>query len=70
MSVIKKNGNSLPAFPSLCDDLFTREFFNWGSRNFTPFRTSVPAKDIKERAREFKADGSGRVPLTKMGSYN
>jgi len=49
MSVIKRNGNSLPAFPSLFDDFFSREFFNWGNSNFSSTSTTVPAVKIKER---------------------
>jgi HSP20 family protein len=56
MSVIKRNGNSLPAFPSLFDDFFSREFFNWGNSNFSSTSTTVPAVNIKETAEEFKVE--------------
>ncbi|OQP49758.1 heat-shock protein [Niastella yeongjuensis] len=56
MSVIKRNGNSLPAFPSLFDDFFSREFFNWGNNNFSPTSTTVPAVNIKESADEFMVE--------------
>lgn len=56
MSVIKRNGNSLPAFPSLFDDFFSREFFNWGNSNFSSTSTTVPAVNIKESAEEFKVE--------------
>jgi len=56
MSVIKRNGNSLPAFPSLFDDFFSREFFNWGNSNFSSTSTTVPAVNIKENAEEFKVE--------------
>jgi len=56
MSVIKRNGNSLPAFPSLFDDFFSREFFNWGNSNFSSTSTTVPAVNIKESAEGFKVE--------------
>jgi HSP20 family protein len=56
MSVIKRNGNSLPAFPSLFDDFFSREFFNWGNSNFSSTSTTVPAVNIKESADEFRVE--------------
>lgn len=56
MSVIRRNGNSLPAFPSIFDDFFSREFFNWGNSNFSPTSTTVPAVNIKESADEFKVE--------------
>ena len=56
MSVIKRNGNSLPAFPSLFDDFFSREFFNWGNSNFSSTSTTVPAVNIRESADEFKVE--------------
>lgn len=56
MSVVKRNGNSLPAFPSLFDDFFSREFFNWGHGNFSPTSTTVPAVNIRESADEFMVE--------------
>lgn len=56
MSVIKRNGNSLPAFPSLFDDFFSREFLNWGNSNFSSTSTTVPAVNIKESAEGFKVE--------------
>lgn len=56
MSVIKRNGNSFPAFPSIFDDFFSREFFNWGNSNFSPTSTTVPAVNIKESADDFKVE--------------
>jgi HSP20 family protein len=56
MSVIKRNGNSFPAFPSLFDDFFSREFLNWGNNNFSSTSTTVPAVNIKESADEFKVE--------------
>jgi HSP20 family protein len=56
MSVIKRNGNSSPAFPSIFDDFFSREFFNWGNSNFSPTSTTVPAVNIKESADDFKVE--------------
>jgi HSP20 family protein len=56
MSVIKRNGNSYAAFPSLFDDFFSREFFNWGNSNYSPTSTTVPAVNIRENVDEFKVE--------------
>ena len=56
MSVIKRSGNSLPAFPSLFDDFFSREFFNWGNSNFSSTSTTVTAVTIKESADDYEVE--------------
>ena len=56
MSVIRRNENRLPAFPSLFDDFFSREFFNWGNSNFSSTSTTVPAVNIKESAEDYKVE--------------
>jgi HSP20 family protein len=52
MTLIKRNPNRLfPAFPSLFDDILTRDFFN------TPWEgASVPAVNIKEDEKSFELE--------------
>ncbi|MEI3797038.1 MULTISPECIES: Hsp20/alpha crystallin family protein [unclassified Chitinophaga] len=56
MSLIKRNGNTFPAFPSLFDDFFGRELFNWGNNNFSSTSTTVPAVNIKETTDAFEVE--------------
>lgn len=53
MSLIKRNGDKLP---SLFDDFFSREFFNWGNSNFSSTSTTVPAVNIRETADNYEVD--------------
>ena len=56
MSLIKRNGNTFPAFPSLFDDFFGRELFNWRNNNFSSTSTTVPAVNIKETTDAFEVE--------------
>jgi len=56
MSLIKRNANTLPGFPSLFDDFFSREFFNWGNSNFSSTSTTVPSVNIKETADSYEVE--------------
>ncbi|SDH25502.1 Hsp20/alpha crystallin family protein [Chitinophaga filiformis] len=53
MSLIKRNGNTLP---SLLDDFFSRELFNWGNNNFSSTSTTVPSVNIKETADNYEVE--------------
>ena len=53
MNIIKKNGNSMNQWPLLFDDLFNREFSNWGLSNFSETNTTVPGVNIKETKDNF-----------------
>ena len=48
MTLMKKNGNLLNSFPTLFDDFFNRDLFNWGKSNFSDTNTTIPAVNIKE----------------------
>ncbi|TWW00075.1 Hsp20/alpha crystallin family protein [Chitinophaga pinensis] len=56
MSLVKKTANTFPAFPSLFDDFFSREFFNWGNNNFSSTSTTVPSVNIKETADSYEVE--------------
>jgi len=56
MSIIKRNGNSVPSIPALFDDFFSRELFNWGNNNFSSTNTTVPAINIKEKEDTFEVE--------------
>jgi HSP20 family protein len=56
MSLTKRTGNLLPGVPSLFDDFFSREFFNWGNNNFSATSTTVPSVNIKESADAYEVE--------------
>ncbi|MEX6689559.1 Hsp20/alpha crystallin family protein [Danxiaibacter flavus] len=56
MSLVKRNSNNQSAVPSLFDDFFSREFFNWGNNNYSATRTTVPAVNVKETNEEFEVE--------------
>ena len=55
MSLIKRNGNFFPSFPSF-DDFFSRELFNWGNDNFSTTGTTVPAVNVRETPDAFEVE--------------
>lgn len=56
MSLIKRNGANFPAMPSLFDDFFSRELFNWGNSNFSSTGTTMPAVNICETADDYEVE--------------
>lgn len=54
MSIVKRNNGGVSNYtsPSILDDFFNRDVFNWGS-NFTNSNTSMPAVNIKETPENF-----------------
>jgi HSP20 family protein len=48
MTLTKRNGNLLNPLPTLFDDFFNRDLFNWGNLNFSNTNTTIPAINIKE----------------------
>lgn len=56
MSLMKRNGNTFSSLPSLFDDFFSRELFNWGNNNFSSTSTTVPSVNIKETADNYEVE--------------
>ncbi|HEY0274103.1 MAG TPA: Hsp20/alpha crystallin family protein [Chitinophaga sp.] len=56
MSLIKRNREHIPSFPSLFDDFFSRELFNWGNSNFSSTSSTLPAVNIRETADNFEVE--------------
>ncbi len=48
MNIIKRNGNLSNSIPSLFNDFFSREMYNWGETNFSNEGTTLPAVNVKE----------------------
>lgn len=50
---MKRNGSLFPEFPKFFDDFFTKDFFDWGTSNFSTTGTNLPAVNILENANNF-----------------
>lgn len=50
---MKRNGNVLAGLPTLFDDFFNRDLFDWRQSNFSSSGTTVPAVNIKETKEDF-----------------
>ena len=53
MSLTKRNGHSLSSFPSLFNDILTKDFLNWDADNNSPTGTTIPAVNIRETKDSF-----------------
>ena len=56
MSIEKRNGGMIRNMPSLFDDMFTNDFFNWGLGSSSTTNTSIPAVNIKETGDSFEVE--------------
>ena len=56
MTIVKRNGNLQSLFPQFFDDSFARDFFNWGSKNYSDTNTTIPAVNIKETADHYEVE--------------
>jgi len=56
MSIVKRNNNDLWNAPSLLNDFFTRDLWDWGMRNNSTTNTSIPAVNIRETADSFEVE--------------
>src|SRR5688500_2193976 len=55
MSLTKRNGFLNP-LPTLFDDFFNRDVFNWNNSNFSDTNTTIPAVNIKETAENYEVE--------------
>jgi len=56
MTIVKRNGNGGSSFPTLFDDFFNRDIFNWGLTNYSDTNTTIPAVNIKETADNYEVE--------------
>ena len=56
MQILKRNGNLLNNFPTVFDNFFDRDIFNWGLSNFSDTDTTIPAVNIKETADNYEVE--------------
>jgi HSP20 family protein len=48
MTLMKRNGNVLNSLPTMFDDFFTRDLFDWRTSNFSNSGGTLPAVNVKE----------------------
>ena len=56
MPIIKRNGDVYTSIPSLFNDLFRRDGYNWDTSNYSNTGTTIPAVNIKETADAFEVE--------------
>ncbi|MCV9927079.1 Hsp20/alpha crystallin family protein [Flavobacterium sp. LS1R49] len=56
MLSIRKNGDNSQSFPTLIDEFFGRELFNWGNSNFSSTSTTIPSINIKENNENYEVE--------------
>jgi HSP20 family protein len=48
MSIIKRNNQMFPDMPTLFNDFFSRDLWNWGLGNNSTTNTTIPAVNVRE----------------------
>lgn len=56
MAIVKRSQNLFPGIPSLFDDFFTRDLWDWRLGNFAERGASLPAVNIRETDNEFSVE--------------
>jgi HSP20 family protein len=56
MTLTKRNGNLMNSFPSIFDDFFTKDLFDWGNSNYSSSGTTLPAVNVKETPESFEVE--------------
>ncbi|MBN2173936.1 MAG: Hsp20/alpha crystallin family protein [Bacteroidales bacterium] len=53
---LMKRSDMWPSFPSLIDNLFSRDWMDWNSSNFSTTNTTLPAVNISETKDDFQIE--------------
>jgi HSP20 family protein len=56
MTLVKRNGNLLSPLPTLFDDFFNRDLFNWNNSHFSNTNTTIPAVNIRETGESYEVE--------------
>lgn len=48
MSIIRRNNDRFSGMPTLFNDFFTRDLWNWGLENNSTTNTTIPAVNVRE----------------------
>jgi HSP20 family protein len=56
MSIVKRNGWLFNDMPTVFNDVFARDFWNWGLDNNSVTNTTIPAINVKETNDDFEVE--------------
>jgi HSP20 family protein len=56
MAIMKRNNPDFPLFPSLFDNLWSRDLMDWTNLNFSNTNTTLPAVNVIENDDEFRIE--------------
>lgn len=56
MAIMKRNNQDYPSFPSLFDNMWSRNWMDWANLNFSDTNTTLPAVNVIENEDEFKIE--------------
>jgi HSP20 family protein len=56
MSLMKRNGSVLNSLPTMFDDFFTKDLFDWRTSNFSNTGSTLPAVNVKETADSYEVE--------------
>jgi HSP20 family protein len=56
MTLVKRNNNYYPAFPTFFDNFFNRGLVDWDNWNFSDTNTTIPAVNVKEDNDKFQIE--------------
>src|SRR5215217_9357972 len=68
MSIVKRNSNFFPDMPTLFNDFFSRDLWNWGLENNSTTNTTIPAVNIREDNDNFYVEVA--APGMKKDDFN
>jgi len=56
MTLIKRSNSNNPSIPSLIDSLFSRDWMDWSTSNYSSTNTTLPAINVKESDDEYELE--------------
>ncbi len=56
MTLMKRNQNYYPSFPTFFDNFFSRGMMDWDNLNFSETNTTLPAVNVKENTDKFEIE--------------
>lgn len=56
MSTVMKKPENFPYFGSFFDDFFSKDLFDWNTKNFTATGATLPSVNVKETDKEFQVE--------------
>jgi HSP20 family protein len=56
MTLVRRNQNYYPTFPTFFDNLFNRNLMDWDNLNFSETNTTIPAVNVKEDTDKFQIE--------------